>query len=139
MEIIYGLNDLEKVASDVLKMTRNKVICLYGSMGVGKTTLVKDIIKILSSKDSGNSPSFGIVNEYRDEARNVVAYHFDFYRIDDPEEALDIGFFDYLDKDVHTFIEWPEKIDSFLPTPRSELHLDLVDEDKRTLFIKEIV
>ena len=110
-------------------------------MGVGKTTLIKEIIKVLGATDSGSSPTFGLVNEYADETGELIAYHFDFYRIEDESEALDIGFEDYLASGKWILIEWPERIPSLLPTDSYTLKMHFVDKiehfnDKNIRFIE---
>ena len=88
-------------------------------MGVGKTTLIKSLIKQLGAVDSGNSPSYGLVNEYHNANGKLVAYHFDFYRIESEEEALDMGIEEYFNSNAYIFIEWPEKIAKLLPAEKS--------------------
>jgi len=83
-------------------------------MGVGKTTFVKAVCEELGVEDTINSPSFAIVNEYHSQ-KGEVMYHFDFYRIEDVEEAYDFGYEDYFYSNNYCFIEWPEKIESILP------------------------
>ena len=83
-------------------------------MGAGKTTLIKAILKEMGAIDSGSSPTFGIVNEYHNKDGELLAYHFDFYRLNDETEAYDMGLEDYLSQDCYIFIEWPEKIPSLI-------------------------
>ena len=102
-------------------------------MGVGKTTIIKAIIKELGAVDSGNSPTFGLVNEYHKANGELVAYHFDFYRIEKEEEALDMGIEEYFNADAYVFIEWPEKIPNLLPENHQKIHLHLIDENIRLI------
>lgn len=83
-------------------------------MGAGKTTLIKALSRELKVLDQVSSPTFGIVNEYETATQNKV-YHFDFYRMDDPMEALDIGIEEYFYSGEYCWIEWAEKIAQFLP------------------------
>ena len=93
------------------------IVLLQGNLGAGKTTLVKRYINATGGNDSDvDSPTFSIVNEYL--VDNDKVYHFDFYRIEDEYEALDIGVEDYFDSGHWIFIEWPEKIASYLPAER---------------------
>ncbi len=131
MEIHYGLNEVEKVAKQLLNQVSSKIIVLYGSMGVGKTTLIKALVKALGSDDDVSSPTFSIVNEYR--TGSDVIYHFDLYRIEDIEEAYNFGIEDYLDADAWIFIEWPEHIVSILPEFYEVVHLELSAENDRIL------
>ena len=90
----FGLETIDDVANLLLKSFKSKTILFYGDMGVGKTTLIGALLKALGSKEKATSPTFSIVNEY--EVKDDIVYHFDFYRIEDENEALDIGIEDYL-------------------------------------------
>ncbi|RPG35790.1 MAG: tRNA (adenosine(37)-N6)-threonylcarbamoyltransferase complex ATPase subunit type 1 TsaE [Muricauda sp. TMED12] len=129
----FQLDEINEVANEVLKNAPGKVLCLYGDMGVGKTTLVKALVKELGAVDMANSPTFGLVNEYSDENDNPLAYHFDFYRLNDEMEALDMGFEDYLNSDAWLFIEWPEKISSLLPEDAVRVFLNFIEETTRSI------
>lgn len=131
----YVEQDLPNIAKAILAKAKHKTMCLNAPMGAGKTTLIKSMIKELGAVDSGNSPTFGIVNEYHGARGDVLAYHFDFYRLNDEVEALDLGLEDYLGQDVWTFIEWPEKISSFLPDESTNIQIEIVDAKTRILKI----
>lgn len=131
--IIYVLNEINTVASKILHECDNHLICLHGELGAGKTTLIKALLKILGAEDAGSSPTFGLVNEYRNSEGNLLAYHLDCYRIRDPEEALDFGIEEYLEVDCWVFVEWPEHIHSLLPEERTEIHIEHLDGDRRRL------
>ncbi len=105
-------------------------------MGSGKTTLIKALVKELGGIEQGSSPSFGIVNEYQYRDGSILGYHFDFYRLNDPTEALDLGLEDYLNKDVWVFIEWPEKIADLLPEDYHNIRLRIIDPTTRELAIE---
>ena len=129
----YKETDIAKVAQHIIKETTSKTLCFYGSMGAGKTTLIKALVKELGGTDTVSSPTFGIVNEYHHIDGSVLGYHFDFYRLNDETEALDLGFEDYLNQDTWIFIEWPEKIPSFLPDDALDLHIEILDETTRKI------
>lgn len=137
-KFVYTLPDLEHIAQELLSYSHSNIICLYGPMGVGKTTLVKKIIKKLNIDDPGNSPTFGIVNEYT-KNNKIIAYHFDFYRINDIDEVWDLGIEEYLDSGKYIFIEWPELINEILPNHRTEIYLSLMTTGNREITIKNIV
>ena len=107
--ISYNLLDLEKIAYSILKKTQGmKKFIFIGDMGVGKTTLIKELSLQLGVVDVVSSPTFSIVNEYFTN-NNERIYHFDFYRIEDESEAYDIGFEEYFESDSYCFIEWPQR------------------------------
>jgi tRNA threonylcarbamoyladenosine biosynthesis protein TsaE len=113
MEITYSLNEISKVASAIVKHLTDKTVLFYGEMGVGKTTLIKELAKELGVFETLSSPTFSIVNEY--ETKDGLLYHFDCYRLSSEEEALDIGIEEYLNAGHYTFIEWPGNIKNLLP------------------------
>ena len=133
MKISYELNDVEDLAKDILKNVKSKTLLFYGDMGVGKTTLIKAIVKILGSTDEVSSPTFSIVNEYKTGRSGV--YHFDLYRIENIEEAYDFGIEDYLDSEYWKFIEWPEKLEPLLLDGFDKIQLELGEIDTRILTI----
>ena len=133
-KIIYTEKEIDAVAQNVLSiLPKNSVLCLRGKMGAGKTMLIKAIVKHLGGKDRANSPTFGIVNEYHYPNGDLLGYHFDFYRLNDPSEALDLGLEDYLSQDTWIFIEWPEKVLDLLPENYITLQLRILDPVTREL------
>ncbi len=133
--MIYLEQNIEKAAQYILENCTSKTICLYGEMGAGKTTLVKAIIRELGGTDDVSSPTFGIVNEYHHKDGSVLAYHFDFYRLNNENEAYDLGFEDYLDHETWSFIEWPEKIASILPQNACNIHIQVLNPTTRNILI----
>ena len=133
--IIYNLKEIYSVAGQIMSLSEHRLICLYGEMGAGKTTLIKELLKILGAKDLGSSPTFGLVNEYRDYQGKLLAYHLDCYRIEELEEALDFGIEEYLEADCWVFVEWPERIKELLPTKRTNIHIEQMDGQQRRLTI----
>jgi tRNA threonylcarbamoyladenosine biosynthesis protein TsaE len=131
MERTYSLEELPEIAKAIIQTSKSPIYLFYGGMGVGKTTLIKEICKQMGVKDTVSSPTFGIVNEYESESGPV--YHFDFYRITDQEEALDIGIEDYFYSGQPVFIEWPEKISRFLPETYVKISLEKKEDTKRHL------
>ena len=132
--IVNCIKELNKVAKAIIESIDEKnVICFYGKMGVGKTTLIKDICSELGVKDNVTSPTFSIVNEYISfEGKSV--FHFDFYRIEDEREALDLGYEEYFYKNSLCFVEWPEKIKSLIPNNVLNVKI-LVDKETRIIEI----
>jgi tRNA threonylcarbamoyladenosine biosynthesis protein TsaE len=108
------LNVLDEVARDIIAGLYNRrVVLFYGEMGSGKTTLIKEMCRQLGVTGSMSSPTFALVNEY--EAEKGKIYHFDLYRVKNPEECLDIGMEEYLYSGNYCFIEWPEVAKPILP------------------------
>lgn len=136
MEITYDLNDLDDVANQVIDSLKSKILLFYGDMGVGKTTLIKAIIKALGSNDEVSSPSFSIVNEY--ELKGDKVYHFDLYRINDLEEAYNFGIEEYLYSNHWIIIEWPEVIEDILTDEIDIINLKIRSENKRNLKLNDI-
>lgn len=124
--------DLSEIAREILsKADEFRLFAFYGEMGAGKTTFILEFIKLLGVKDAGSSPTFSIVNEYRDGANRPV-YHFDFYRIESIEEVYDIGYEDYFFSDSYCFMEWPEKIQEILPEETVNVYMN-VEENVRKI------
>lgn len=136
MQTTYTQSQIQKVAHQILARVPSKILAFVAPMGAGKTTLIKAMLQQLNAADAGSSPSFGIVNEYHDRKGNRLAYHFDFYRLNDETEALDIGLEEYLNEDVWMFIEWPEKITSFLPDNATQVYIEILDSNTRRISLK---
>jgi tRNA threonylcarbamoyladenosine biosynthesis protein TsaE len=112
---VNQLADLENVVTAMLVFAKqSKIFAFYGSMGAGKTTLIKQFCRRMLVTDEVNSPTFSIVNEYVT-TENESIFHFDFYRIHKPEEAYDIGYENYFYGGNLCLVEWPEKIEQLLP------------------------
>ena len=130
---INGIQSLEAVARQFWSaISEHRVIAFYGSMGAGKTTFITALSKVLGVEDTVNSPTFTLVNEY-EAADGMPVWHFDFYRIERPEEALDIGLEEYLYGDGLCLIEWPENIEPLLPEDCLKVYLEVVGADQRRL------
>ena len=114
--LISNLQDLPRAAASFLKeIGEHRLIAFHAPMGAGKTTFITALCKALGVReDAVSSPTFAIVNEYR-AGNGEPVYHFDFYRIERLEEALDIGLYDYLDSGALCLMEWPENIEDLLP------------------------
>ncbi|AEE20514.1 tRNA threonylcarbamoyladenosine biosynthesis protein TsaE [Dokdonia sp. Hel_I_63] len=132
MQMIYNLSEIEHIAKTIISSSKSNILLFYGEMGAGKTTLVKSLAKELGVQETASSPTFSIVNEYISD-NNEVLYHFDFYRLEKEEEALDLGFEEYLTQGDWVFIEWPEKITSFLPLNAQKITITTISADKRQL------
>lgn len=125
-----GIEDLEVLAKQLIPKFRIPgVVCFYGEMGAGKTTLIKQICKELGVKDSVFSPTYTLVNEY--EYNGKPLYHFDFYRINEESEAFDMGYEDYFFSDGLCLVEWPEKIENLIPEDAIKVKITLEGEKRK--------
>ena len=131
----YSLEDLPIIASKIILLAKSKTLLFYGQMGVGKTTLIKEICKVLQVQDRISSPTFSLVNEYETSNKDKV-FHFDFYRITDEEEVFDMGIEEYLYNNDWCLIEWPKNIQNLLPLEAVEIHLTILDDGKRNIQLK---
>lgn len=132
MEIVINdITAMSRAAREFIEaMGDDKVFALYGSMGAGKTTFIKAICKELGVKEAVTSPTFAIVNEYRDGKGDSI-YHFDFYRINKLEEVFDFGYEDYFYSGKICFIEWPELVEPVLPDNSVRIAIRVRDDGAR--------
>lgn len=134
LNVDYRIDELQTVANQLLKNLKSKTILLYGNMGVGKTTLIKALVKALGSMDDVSSPTYSIVNEYELKDDNI--YHFDLYRIKDLDEAYNFGLEDYLNSTHWLIIEWPELIEDIITDDFDCVTLTMNDNLTRNLILK---
>ena len=134
---ITSLDNIEAAAKEFVNlMGDDTVFAFYGDMGAGKTTFINALCRVLGvEEDTTNSPSFSIVNEYRSDTTAELIYHFDLYRIENLEEAFDIGIEDYFDSGALCFLEWPERIEDILPHDTVKVEIKINDDDTRQLLI----
>lgn len=133
--IITNLADLPHAALATLNaFGEHKIIAFYGKMGAGKTTLIKAICQAMGVTNVVSSPTFSLVNEYHATNGDTI-YHFDFYRINKIEEAYDFGYEEYFFSDAYCFIEWPEKIESLLPSNTLRITIEEQTDGTRILSI----
>lgn len=110
-------------AVDYLKtlLVKHKLVCFYGEMGAGKTTFIQALLQSMGAGEEVSSPTFSIVNEYP-VAGNLI-YHFDFYRLNNLQDALNIGAEEYFESGSVCLLEWPQLVESLLPIERIEVHI----------------
>ena len=134
--IVDSEKSLAEAARKIIDIAGDYKIWIFdGDMGAGKTTLIKNIGVVYQIVDNISSPSFSLVNEYADIEDNLY-YHFDFYRIKNELEAMDIGVEEYFDSGEICFIEWPQKIPSLIPEEHMLINIEILSPNSRKLTIK---
>ncbi len=137
MKITYPLSEIKDVAKQLISsFSTPKTLLFYGQMGVGKTTLIKELALLLGVTEPTTSPTFSLVNEYQGTANTI--FHFDFYRIEDEIEVYDIGIEDYFYQNAWCFVEWPEKTPTIIPDDAVSIHLHKIENEHRVLEIMDI-
>ena len=133
IKLKYSLNEIDTIVSErIIPKIENNIICLEGKMGSGKTTFIKSICNNLNVLDKISSPTFSIINEYKTVNENFI-YHFDFYRIKNKEEALNLGIEEYFYSSNLCLIEWGYKIEILIPQNRHKINLNYIDDIHRKL------
>jgi tRNA threonylcarbamoyladenosine biosynthesis protein TsaE len=133
--IIKDKYHLKAAAKKFLKYTAgNRIFAFYGSMGAGKTTIIKSICETIGTIDIVSSPTFTLVNEYRSERRETI-YHIDFYRIKKQEEVFDFGLEEYLSSGSYCFMEWPELVEDILPPETIKVRITVGENEERKMVL----
>ena len=129
------MDELDKVAEAVIDSLNGRTVVAFDApMGAGKTTLISRIAAHLGAEDSVTSPTFAIVNQYEGKERTI--YHFDMYRIERVEEALDFGSEEYLSSGELCLVEWPEKIEPLLPDDTMVVRIKILSDTARRFEIQ---
>lgn len=135
MEYVYNLANINKASKLVIDNIKTSVVRIDGKMGAGKTKIISNICMQLGVKEVITSPTFSLINTYQ--STNGPIYHFDFYRLQNPNEALDIGIEEYLESGNVCFLEWAEKIENHLPLNYDHYILKVVNDNTRRIFSLE--
>lgn len=134
---INSLDELDMVAAEVIGSLNGRTVVAFDApMGAGKTTLISRIARHLGSEDDTTSPTFAIVNQYEGDR---TIYHFDMYRIDRIEEALDFGTEEYLSSGELCLVEWPEKIEALLPDDTMVVKIEILSNTSRRFIIRDVL
>ena len=136
--IIKDLSGLDVAAKEFLAaLGDRRLVAFYAPMGAGKTTFITAVCRALGVReDAVSSPTFALVNEYRGSDGQSI-FHFDFYRIERTAEALDIGFYDYIDSGCLCLMEWPENIEEILPEETLRVHIRVQPDESRVISWEE--
>ncbi len=127
---VKEVTELPLPANEIANATAQyPVVCFNGPMGAGKTTLIKEVCKLLNVTDGVSSPTYSLVNEYATQGGKPV-FHFDFYRINSVDEAVDMGAVEYFDSGNVCLIEWPEKVEILLPFSVLLVNIDIQDNNR---------
>jgi tRNA threonylcarbamoyladenosine biosynthesis protein TsaE len=133
---IKSIDTIQQSAQKFIEQIGNRAVFAFnGKMGAGKTTFIKSICEVMGVKETVNSPTFSIVNEY-EAADGRIIYHFDCYRINKIQEALDLGAEEYLYSGNLCFIEWSENIAPILPDSLVNVNIEEVENGKRNVMIE---
>lgn len=132
MRQVYRLEEVDLIVQKILTLAKHKIFLFEGPMGVGKTTLINSFCSHWNVIDTVSSPTFSLVNEYKNESHESI-FHFDCYRLDSEEEAFDFGAEEYLDSGSICLIEWPDKIQSLLPEKVHSIQLEYIDQNSRKI------
>ncbi|SIN84991.1 tRNA (adenosine(37)-N6)-threonylcarbamoyltransferase complex ATPase subunit type 1 TsaE [Algoriphagus halophilus] len=138
IQFSYGKDAISKAAKKVIEIAGSEKVWVFkGEMGAGKTTFIKALAEQFHIQDQISSPTFGIVNEYQND-KGEEFYHFDFYRLDDPTEALDIGIEEYFYSQNYCWLEWAEKVADFLPDQYILIKLEILSDSERKLTLQHV-
>ena len=129
MEVKFELNQLKKTSLELKKNINHNVVLICGEMGAGKTTLIKELLSLMSVVDNVSSPTFSIINEYSTD-KNEIIYHMDLYRIEDISELDNIGFFEYLESGKTCLIEWGEMIEEMIDSEYNKFTIAREDNSR---------
>jgi tRNA threonylcarbamoyladenosine biosynthesis protein TsaE len=133
---IESLKTINKTAGKFIDQIGDRTVFAFnGKMGAGKTTFIKAICETMGVKETVNSPTFSIVNEY-EAADGRIIYHFDCYRINKIQEALDLGAEEYLYSGNLCFIEWSENITPILPDLLVNVDIEEMENGSRNVIIR---
>ena len=132
-EIDFSLDNITEAATSFInEIGENRIFLFEGEMGAGKTTFISEVCRLLGADDDFGSPTFSIVNEYADRNGEPI-YHFDFYRIDTPQQALDIGVEEYFYSGNLCLVEWPDRLGNLTPEEAVSVNISINPDGSRKI------
>ena len=130
----FEIYEIDKISNTLLENFTEKIMCFYGEMGAGKTTLITHILKILGVEDLVSSPTYSLVNQYH--SPHGIIYHLDLFRIKNQQELLDLGIEEILFSGQYIMIEWPELAEQLIPEDYLKINLTKQGLEKRTITVE---
>ena len=136
---IANVEDLDRAAGEFVSLMDDRTIYAFsGEMGAGRTTFIAALCRALGvDADEANSPSFSIINEYRSDTTAELIYHFDLYRLESLEEAIEIGTEDYFDSGALCLLEWPDRVEDILPDDTVRVNITVNPDESRTVTVED--
>ncbi len=129
MEFVYTYNTIHNFAKKITPLLKYKLVFLEGELGSGKTTLIKQFCKELGFKNQVTSPTFPLLNIYKNNEKNI--YHADLYRLKNIDEINELGFYEVMESNNWFFVEWPELLYGVIDFPYTKIKIKNVDDISR--------
>ena len=129
MEFVYSYNTIDNFAKKITPLLKYKLVFLEGELGSGKTTLIKQFCKELGFKNQVTSPTFPLLNIYKNNEKNI--YHADLYRLKNIDEINELGFYEIMENNDWFFVEWPELLYGVIDISYTKIKIKNVDDISR--------
>ena len=134
MNLNYSLEDINLASQFIISNSKTNRFLFFGPVGIGKTTLIKELCSDLGVRDLVSSPTFSIINQYK--TNNDFIYHMDLFRLEKVDEITDLGIIDYLDQEKVLIIEWPEILIENFIFNYTKIDIEVINKEKRKLHLK---
>ena len=134
MNLNYSLKEINLASEFIISNSKTNCFLFFGPVGIGKTTLIKELCSDLGVKDLVSSPTFSIINQYK--TNNDFIYHMDLFRLEKVDEIIDAGIIEYLDQGKKLIIEWPEILLENFNFNCTKINMEIIDEKNRKLHLK---
>ncbi len=130
--ILTTEEEIDGLAAKIMAMFEHQIVLFIGDLGAGKTTLVKAMLRQINPDEKTSSPSYSIINEYADQEGQAI-YHIDLYRLDNIEEAYNLGIEEYLYSGRLCLIEWPQIIEDLLDSNYHLIKIEIMENNQRRI------